>query len=452
MLTRICIGLAILAATPVWGQLDSTPFEIPTTPTEEGRMLTPPPVSNSAYPTSVGSQMRSNYLSGGFIFNTAYNDNVVIPGGSTPIGEAIYSISPSIALDQTTTRQHLIFTYSPGFTFYQITSSLNAVNQTAALNFQYRLSEHTTVSVNESFQKSSNVFSQPYPLSGGLISSTAQSVTAGVVVPYAEQLSNSANASVTLQMTRNGMIGASGISTVNTYPHPAQAAGLYNSNSFGGSGFYSQRFTESQYAGVKYQYLISDGNPINSQVTSEGGQTQVQTHTFSAYYSIYFSPTLSLSLSGGPQYFKADQSTYPSIRSWTPAAGASFGWQRNHTNVVATYSRTVTAAVGLPGAFSSNGATASVQWLISHHWSTELGSTYFISKNVTPSFPRSNPGGHTVSGSVSLQYSFSDHLKAELGYARLHQSYNGIVGVSDVPNNNHEYISVSYLFTRPLGR
>ena len=70
--------------------------------------------------------------------------------------------------------------------------------------------------------------------------------------------------------------------------------------------------------------------------------------------------------------------------------------------------------------------------------------------------PRLSPhqvqGGHTVSGTVSVQHPMSEHFKAELGYARLHQSYSGIAVISTAPDSNREFISISYQFTRPLGR
>src|SRR5271170_7581852 len=117
MLTRVYFGLVLLTATPVWSQVEYTPFEMPATPADDAQMLTPPPVSDEAYPTTVGSEMRSNYLAAGLTVNTAYNDNVPGAGNTTPIGDVTYSISPTISLDKTTPRQHLTLTYTPGFTF-----------------------------------------------------------------------------------------------------------------------------------------------------------------------------------------------------------------------------------------------------------------------------------------------------------------------------------------------
>jgi hypothetical protein len=446
------LGFALLTATPVWSQLAATPFETPAASIKEAPMLTPPPVSAEGYPTVVGSQVRANYLAAGLVLNTAYNDNVLAGDTTTPVSDWIYTISPTIALNQTTPRQQLTLNYSPGFTFYQHTSALNAANQNAALNFQYHLSQYTTISLRDSFQKSSNVFDQLYPLSGGAATSGSSQAPVAVVAPFADQLSNTANIGISHQFSSNGMIGATGIFTENNYPDPAEAVGLYNSNSLGGSAFYSHRLSNAQYMGVTYQYLRSQGNPVNAQAYPGNAQTEVQAHTLMPFYTIYLNATFSISLSGGPQYFYAFESTSPAFRSWAPSAIASIGWQRSRANFVASYSRTVTGGVGLPGAFNSNSANALVGWQMARTWIVGSAANYSINKNVTPSLPSSGLGGHSISGTVSVRHPIGEHFNTELGYARLHQSYNDIALISNAPDSNREFVSVSYQFTRPLGR
>jgi hypothetical protein len=123
---------------------------------DEPPMVTPPIVSGQSYPVATASQERSNYLRGGVIFATAYSDNVLGSTGPTsaPVSDVSYSVWPTIALDQTTTRLHWTLNYAPGFTFYQKTSSRNEADQNAAVNFQYRLSPHVTFSAVDTFQKS----------------------------------------------------------------------------------------------------------------------------------------------------------------------------------------------------------------------------------------------------------------------------------------------------------
>ncbi len=205
MPVRVYFGLALFAAMPVWSQIGAN--------ASGALMQVPPPVSGEAYSTEVGSEARSNYLHAGFVINTAYNDNVLADNSTTPIADVSYSISPTIALDQTTSRLHQTLTYSPGFTFYQHTNALNEMDQNLAANFQYRFSPHVTAIVSDVFRKSSNVFNQPYSLSGGAISGSTQSPLVPVVAPFADQLSNTANANLAYQFSRNGMIGASGTFT-----------------------------------------------------------------------------------------------------------------------------------------------------------------------------------------------------------------------------------------------
>jgi hypothetical protein len=453
MLTRICLGLALMWVAPLWSQVGSIPFEMPATSAGEPQMMTPPPVSGEAYPTTVGSDMRSNYLSAGLIFNTAYDDNVLAGSGSTPVGDFIYTISPKISLNQTTVRQRLALTYSPGFTFYQPTTTLDITGQNAAVNYQYRLSEHTIISLSDSFQKSSNALDQLYPSSGGGgISGSSQPPPVGVVAPYADMLNNTAYVGLSYQFSRNGMIGVSGNAWLNNYPDPAEASGLYNSNSLGGSIFYNHRLSNTQYAGVTYQYLKSQSNPATIQPNPGIAQTDTRTNALLAFYTIYLNPTFSLSLSVGPQHFDISQSPSQSFDSWSPSVTASIGWQSSHTNVVAGYSRSVSGALGLPGAFNSNSANASVHWQLARAWTLGAAGSFSNSTNVTPFFTTSNQGGRTASGSISVQHWLSEHLEVAVGYDRLYQSYTDIAVISADPDSNRGFVSLSYQLKRPLGR
>jgi hypothetical protein len=452
MLTRACFGLAILMATPVWSQLTATPFETPTTQVDQSQMLTPPPVSAETYPTMVGSQSRSNFLAAGLAINTAYNDNVLVGEGTNPISDFIYIIAPTIALNKTTPRQNLVLSYSPGFTFYQHTSTLDSTGQSAAASFQYRLSQHTTISIGDTFQKSSNVFDQLYPPSGGAISGSTQTQGVAVVAPYANQLRNTAYVGLSYQFSSSGMIGASGSFAENSYPNPAEASGFNNSSSLGGSVFLSRRLSSNQYFGVTYQYSGSQSNPVNNQTNPANVRTEVQTHTLLAFYTIYLNPTFSVSVSGGPEYTHASQPPLSPTSSTTPSVTASIGWQRSRTNFVASYSRIVSGDSGLLGAYNLNNARASVSWQIRRTWIVGSAAGYSNSSNATPSFSLSNPGGETISGTMSVQHSISERLGVEFGYAHLHQSYSDIRVISTIPDSNREYISISYRLTRPLGR
>ena len=441
MLTRVFLSLALLVAIPAWSQVSTTDGGVGLAMTDQ--MQTPPPVSGEAYPTRVGSEKRSNYLRAGLTVVTAYSDNV-LGNDDRPISELSYSIWPTIAFDKTISRLHWSLTYNPGFTIYQRTRGFDQTNQNVALDFLYRLSPHVTVTVQDSFIKTSNVFNQPEALSEGAISGSGQSPLIPFIAPFANVLSNSANAAIRYQFSRNSMIGAN--VTFTNLDYQTTVPGLNNSSSSGGSAFYSRRLSRNQYIGATYQYSEILAYSVNTRIA-------VQTNTVAGFYTIYLNRTFSLSFSGGQQHYGISESTVPASGLWSPTLGASMGWQGQRTNFSASYSRAITAGGGLIGAFQTNSVSASAQWQLARTWNLGSAASYSNNKNVTPAAFISTPaGGHFIIGTVSVQHPVREHFNVGFGYTRLHQTYPGIPLISNAPNANREFVSVAYQFARPLGR
>ena len=235
MLARVCFGLLLLACTSAWAQVDTSSTETAADSTDEVQLHVPPPVSGQAYSSEFAGDTESNYLRGGFTFTSTYNSNIYGSSGSHPVGDMSYSFWPTIALDKTTSREHLVLSYSPGFTFYQHTSALNQSNQNVAVNFQYRLSPNLTLNLQDGFYKASNVFNQPNPLSAMPVSGSASAQSVAVIAPVADQLNNMASAQLTYQVSADGMVGANGTFSELYYPNQSQASSLYSLHTDGGS-------------------------------------------------------------------------------------------------------------------------------------------------------------------------------------------------------------------------
>ena len=450
VLNRFWFLIVAVGVTPVWGQVDTGTTQTETSVTDQDtRMVTPPPASGASYPAVGSAAERSNYLRYGLTFTTAYSDNVFAGVDGKMVGDASYSVWPTISLDQTTSRLHSVLSYSSGFTFYQKESGRNEADQNAGLDVQYRLSPHVAFSVHDSFQKSSSVFNQPDLASATPVVGSAQAPTVAVIAPLADRLNNTVNAGITYQLAANSMVGVSGNFADLSYSNPAEVPGLFDSRSAAGSAFYNHRFSKRHNIGATYQYSKFLADPVEVQ---SGLRSTTQTHTVFGFYTVYLKPTLSFSLSGGTQHFEATELPQPTSRSWSPTATASMGWQGRRTSFAASYARIVTGAGGLLGAYHSNSATASASWQMAHHWNIGTSGSYAIYRNVTPFFFLSNPGGHTISGTVSVQRAVGEHLSLQAGYTRMHQSYEGIAAVSTFPDTNREFISISYHFARPLGR
>jgi hypothetical protein len=462
------LGPALLVAFPMWCQQPGTPDQT-TVPianpasnpdpssgsgpaNSEDRMVTPPAVSGQSYPTVSASQEHSNYLRGGVSFISAYSDNAMGPVNGHPESDVSYSVAPTLAIDETTTRTHFVMTYAPGFTFYQRNSSLNEVDQNAAIDFQYRLSPHVTFSARDGFQKSSNVFNQPDLASAGAVSGGTQGGNFSVIAPIADRLSNTGNVGITYQFALNAMIGASGTFTNLHYPSPAEVPGLFDSESQGGSAFYAVRVSKVNYLGVTYQYqrLLSFPTP---------GTNETQTHAVLLFYTVYPTSRFSITVFGGPQYaelgpqyFENISTASPGSRSWNPEAGGSLSWQGHLTNLAVSYAHMISSGGGLIGAVQQDSANASIGQQLSKTLKAAVGGGYARNDvlGATPLISSSN--GHTLSGTASLEQQFGQHLNIQLGYTRLHQNYGGVAILATTPDTNREFVSISYQFSRALGR
>jgi hypothetical protein len=454
MLQRTCLCAILFLATPLWSQVSSPGEESVNAPNAENRMLTPPVVSGQAYPVAGVSEERSNYLRGGVAFTTAYSDNVMGSSSGNPVSDISYSVWPTLAIDQTTSRVHWGANYAPGFTFYRHTSSRNQADQNASLNFQARLSPHVTIAAQDAFQKSSNFFNQPDLASAGAVSGGAQGPNQSVIAPLADRLSNDGNGGITYQFTASDMIGASGAFSRLYYPNPKDVSGLYDSSSQAGSGFYTHRVAEMHYFGASYQYQRLMSYPTQ-------GQNETQTHALLLFYSFDPSKRFSISMFGGPQYamigpqFSAGVPfAQPGMKSWRPVAGASMNWQGQSASLAVSYVHTISGGGGLVGAVYMDSASASYRQQFTRSLSAACSGGYAQNK-VVGDFPptaAASTNGHSVSGTASLQRQFGEHLNLQLGYTRLHQSYNNVAVLSRNPDTNREWVSISYQFNRPLGR
>lgn len=445
-------GLLWLSAAPLWAQTDySVPVPAVTgVETSDDRMATPPPVSGAEYPLRFSSEERSNYLRGGITFDSAYSDNVLSTAAGNPLGDLSYSVWPTIAIDQTRPRLHWTLSYAPGFTFYRRFDSRNEADQNLGVSFEYQLSPHLSLSVRDSFQKSSSPFNSPdQGLSGGVSGST-QGAGLFVVAPIADRLSNDGNVGLNYQFAENGMVGASGTFTNLHYPNPgqvtafnpAQLTGLYDASSRGGSAFFSERFSKRNYVGFTYQYddLLSYPTALT---------TDTQTQSFFLFYTFTPTRTFSLSFFGGPQHSRTTQIMEPSSEQWSPAGGASVNWQGRRTALALSYAREVTGGGGLIGAAEADVANLSVRQKITRNLSVAFSGAY-INRNAIGLLSLPDSSGHAISGNVAVERRLGEHFAVKAGFTRLRQEYNHVAVLA--PDTRREWVSISYDFVKALGR
>lgn len=443
----------LLLAVPLYAQSDSTgpqPQPAATMPQQAdqdilaGDRMTPPMVGIQTGTVTLGSEERSNYLRGSLVFTGAYSDNVL---GSDvnghPEGDASWSLGPRIELDKTTPRTAIALTYAPGFTFYNRISSRNEQDQNVSFASQFRLSEHVTLRAEDVFQKSSNVFNQP-DLGGvvPVIPGTSGS-NDSVIAPVANRIGNLATTGLDYQFSRNQMVGVSAGFSLLNYPDSSQVPGLYNSSSQEGSVYYALRTGRSNYLGVSYQYerLIADPGI---------GQDETQAHAFFAFYSKSFTPRVSVSVFGGPQYQSTSLLGFAPTKSWQPYAGANLSWHSLRTAVGLNYLHQVASSGGLGTAVHLDTANVSVEQMLRRRLTATATGGWSQNNLIVPGVGGS-ANGHTLYASFAVRQQLGTHVSAMAGYAWLGQNY-AIATFAGQPTTNREFISLSYEFERALGR
>ncbi len=444
MLKLACLGLLVsLSATPLWCQVEPSATGGEGATNDDSMMTMPAAVSGGFYPAEVGSQARSNFLSGGAIFSAGYENNVLTSTTSKPVGAESYTIWPTLKLEMDTARTTGDLSYSTGFTFYEPTSELNRVTQGAVADFRYRWTPRTTVSVQDQFQQNSTVFSQPYVLSGATLSGSSAGTASILILPYVGQINNSTEAEIGYQFSRSSMIGGSGSFSVFNYSNLTQETGLYDSHTAGGSVFYSRRLGRSQYMGVTYGFSQTETSPL---------ATTTQSHVGSIFYTVSFPNKLALSLKGGPEYSTTTSTGNAPSHTWGPNGVASISWQKSRANTVVSYARAISTGWGLIGVYTTDTASALLQWEFTPRLSGGLSGNYANIKDETPQIASSISTGHTLFGRASLIYELSEHLNVAVDYNQLHQNYFQLAAAAKSPDDNRVSISLDYRFRRPLGK
>lgn len=456
MLKRIGATILFLLAARAWCQ-SSTGAANP------AQMETSPLISGGSFSTETEGEERSNYLSFGLAVTTGFDDNVAATGSSKPVSDFSYQIRPTVSYSKSTGRQSITFSGSPGFTFYEPSSELNRSDTSVSAGYLYRVSPHISVNASDTFARTSNSFNQPNALTGGTVSGTQPSA---VQVPFAEQMSNLLTGGISYQFSLRGLIGASGSYRTLDYPNPSQAAGLGNTSESEGSAYYSNRVSERQYLGIRYAYERDiTGFATGAVSPLSAGQSNVEVQSFEPFYSVFPSHSFSIAVSGGPQYIAASETGAASktgaavetgttlhSTSWGSSVMAGIGWRGQRTSAALTFLRGTTGGGGIQGVYNAVGGSATVRWQASQTWTVGASGNYQDRAGALPGVFANNLGGHSYTGDAQVSRRLGQRMNVNFGYDRIHQSYAGVASIENAPDDNREYVTITYQLSRPLGR
>jgi hypothetical protein len=399
---------------------------------------------------------RTNYLTGGVSIRSTFDDNA-LNTSTDPVSDFTYSILPNIALKQSRGRLGWTLNYAGGFTINQRLSSRNQGSHDLGFEAGYRLSPHVNLLVREHFYITTNFFDQLNQNTASPQPGVLESPNQTLVTPLSRQIGNTTAAEINYQFSSSSVIGATGTFYQTHYRDAPVGTSLLDTQSEGGEAFYNHRVFARNWIGATYRF---------QRLTFSPGSDELLVHSVLVTDTMYLTPSISLSLFAGPQYVDMSSqvltqsvvlpfvffvSVPVSQSSWSPAAGASFRWNGKQTSFLADFAYMVNSGGGLLAATQTTSVDAAVRRQLTRAWAAGFAVGYATNDSLSTLFSP-NTSYKTTTGSIAVDRRLGKNLSLGFGYARVfQQQYKASPTVSDA-NHNRAWVSVSYNFTRPLGR
>lgn len=403
-------------------------------------------------------EQRRNTWFGGIGGEATYDDNL-LSQESPRVGGLSYSVFPNIGVDISRPRLFLDLDYDGGYTFNQRFSAYNQNMQNAKFDLRYRLSPHVKLRIYDRFVLTTGFFNQLQGDISGLGSGIVQQPNLGVITPLARHTDDNGTVELTYQYSASDMVGASGNADFSWFgATPTGAAGLVNSKSQEGDGFYTHRFTPRNWSGIAYTFNHLSFSPAVE---------SVDTQSILLFHTLYLQSNTVLAFFAGPEYTQLSNTvvstnivlplvTVTSVNTaqnrWSVAGGASFSWQGKRTSVRASGVRKVSDGGGLLTAVDVTTGDGAVRRQMTRSGNLEFGVLYAGSRALDAGATTFFSNLKTVSGSLLWEQKMGHSFTTTLGYARDYQQENGPTVTTLNVNHNRGWVTIAYQFSRPLGR
>ncbi|HEY3975214.1 MAG TPA: hypothetical protein VGM18_19575 [Candidatus Sulfotelmatobacter sp.] len=397
-----------------------------------------------------GELERNNQISGGMTVASGYDENALTQNGGQ-VDNASVSFLPSLSWEQS--RPHGLFdlSYSPGFTVNQALPELNSSTQNAGMNSQLRLTENLTWRIRDAFVATNNGWTNTTADAPG---SVLHEPSQPVLMPLARTVSNLAASDLIYQIGAGTIVGGTGSYSLLSYgnlqsgPGAELGVNLIDSRTTGAEIFYQHRILPKHWIGLTYSF---------QRLSFDGGLEETQSHSALLFDTITIQSHLTLSLFGGATHsltngqvalVTSGTTATAGSAQWSPSAGVMLGWEGTHTAVSATFSRRVESGGGILGTVDRYSGIATVRRQFSPNWTGAINFIYDSNR------PLDGAEGEyrTLSGSASAERRIGRQMAAAASYTRVHQTYGVVIPTQLFPDHNRAMVSVSYFFSRPLGR
>jgi hypothetical protein len=449
MESRIVLAL-LLTLTPI-GLIAQQPQTAPppeNQPVDDVPLTLPVTLDGQSGSLAFQSETPSeSYLKGGVGLTGSYTDNALLTTANK-LDNFSYQVQPHIAWSEITSKFTLNLGLTAGVIFNNNLSTQNQGAESVNLGAAWRLTEHLSFRLVDTFTNTTGMFSsigsQPQGTGVGVVQQSNNSL---LVPPAQRTLSNQSLAELTDQVGPHTVAGIRGTYWLLDYPQSSQSAQfgtLYDTRAYSAEAFYDWRFAAKQWLGVTVRGQRFQTLPAIA-TTDVGGLL--------LSYSVTPSPTVTFTFFGGPEYSNTPLTTALAAlgvsgqgRFWTSSEGATLNWEASRTSANVSFVRQLNDGGGLASAVILQGISAKLRQKLSNHQNeVEFGVADSKSEPVL-----SGASIEGVSAFALFEQRFARGFVIQVGYSWLRQDL--LLGTVTPADANRAWFSVSYDFLRPLGK
>jgi hypothetical protein len=396
-----------------------------------------------------GESVPANEVSLGVGVQGLYDDNV-LASNSHRVGDEAVAFTPGLTISRHSDRLITSFDYTPFFMLYRRIDGLDRVNHFADLNASYQLSSRIVLGVHEgvSYQNGNYPALSQAPLMSGLPPATLP--TQQILAYTTRDLTNAAGLDLTIVTSGRTRVTLAGGQNLVKYGNQTAGQPLYNGNGYNGSLMFEYRMTAHTSLGT---YLVYQDT------TYEGGQVfgnRLRSQVESAYLSLgtRLSPSVSVTLFGGPQYIGAvGYALTPASVSahFQGSGGGSISKSVRNTALDATFQRAVAGSGGLYTSVINTNANFGVRRRLGGKFESTLHVG--IAREDASLFEFANGKTDGVYAGIDISRPLSHGAVFHATYDSWHQVSKGTLPIVVNFDRNQVAVGIQYrLKSHPLAR
>jgi long-subunit fatty acid transport protein len=393
-----------------------------------------------------------NILSLGLTIGSSYDDNI-LGNDQQRLGDVDLLVGPSVRLRRDGKRLSAALGYQPYFRMYRKASIRNAADQTLGLDLAYQASSHLSFRGRGSAYYTTGIFQPNQSAEFVPELGSPSSLNQTVFTPTTRELTWNSRVDLNYQVNvRDSFDLFAGQAAVNFLEQIPNQGTLQNTQQRNAGLLYQHRLSPHTTVGINY--MVQDIRFLPA------SRTFVHSGFFT--YAQQFSPSLTLSLFGGPQYTHLNDVVKLRFgpftfgvpfdqAQWNWAVGGSLTKRENNTVFEFSAVHQVSDGGGLIGGVSSSSVMASVRRRLTGTWDVAGNAGYAKNSSLGSAF--SQGGYDSLTAGAGLEHTLTDKLSLRVGYDFVRQRSTGQSPLLGNFDRDLWSVQVSYWFHQiALGR